>query len=104
MTLQANNFKVTALRLVAFTPDHADFKQSATLVAVLGKFAKRFDGEVQAIPLPGEVPPDFSRIQLASVDDRWGFAAAPSRITSSWNRKDVDNTSIASFSWQAEDC
>ena len=92
MTLQADNFKVTALRLVAFTPIHADFNQSATLAAVLGKFAKRFDGEVQAIPLPGEVPPDFPRIQLASTDGRWMFAAAPSRVTSSWNLKNVKET------------
>jgi hypothetical protein len=37
-----------------------------------------------------DVPPDFPRIQLGSRDGRWGFAASPSRIASSWSLKEEE--------------
>jgi len=88
MVPRAGDFKLNAVRLVAFTPNLGDFDPSAVLAAVLGTFAKRFDGSVQAIPLPEDVPPDFPRIQLASRDGSWGFVASPSSIASSWSRKE----------------
>jgi hypothetical protein len=92
VALRAGDFGLAAVRLVAFTPQLADFNPSAVLAVVLGKYAKRFDGDVQAIPLPEGVPPDIPRIELASSDGRWGFAASPSRITSLWNAKKADET------------
>jgi len=85
MALRAGDFRLTAVRLVAFTPNLVDFNPSALLAAVLAKYAKRFDGNVQALPLPEDAPPDFPRVQLASSNGVWGFAASLSRITSSWN-------------------
>lgn len=91
MVPPAGDFKLTAVRLVAFTPNLADFNPSAVLAAVLGTFAKRFDGNVQAIPVPEGVPPDFPGIQLASRDGSWGFVASPSSIASSWSLKEEES-------------
>jgi hypothetical protein len=92
MVLQAGDFKLTAVRLVAFTPNLADFKPSALLATVLAKYATRLDGNVQALPLPEDAPPDLPRIQLASKDGTWGFAASPSRITSACSLKEEENS------------
>lgn len=85
--IRAEKFELTGVRLVVFTPNHGEFKPSTVLAAVLGKFGKRFDGTVQVLPLPPEIPPDLPRIQLASKDSAWSFSASPSQVVSSWNRK-----------------
>jgi len=104
VVLQAGDFKLTAVRLVAFTPNLADFNPSGVLAAVLSKFAKRFDGELQAIPFPKEAPPDIPRIQLASTDGTWGFAASPSRITSSWNLKEEERDETGALACVVTSC
>jgi hypothetical protein len=85
--LRTADFELTAVRLVAFTPNRTDFKPSAILATVLGKYAKRFDGPPQALPLPEDAPPEFPRIRLTSADGSWGFAASLLSITSSWSLK-----------------
>lgn len=102
--LKASDFKLTAVRLVAFTPNLVDFKPSAVLAAVLSKFSKRFDGSVQAIPLPEEAPPDIPRIQLASSDGGGGFTASPSRTTSSWKLKEGEGKEAAALAQVVKYC
>lgn len=85
MVPRAGDFKASAVRLVAFTPNLADFNPSAVLAAVLGKFAKRFDGSALAIPMRADVPADYPQIQLASRDGNWVFTASLSTVATSWN-------------------
>lgn len=87
-SMRASDFEVSAVRLAAFTPILADFKPPAILAAVLGKFGKRFEGNLQVLPLPAELPPEFPRIQLASKDGCWKFTAAPAQINTGWERRD----------------
>jgi len=93
--LRAEQFQPIAVRLVAFTPNHSDFKPSEILAAILGRFADRFTGEIQSLPLPDNVPPDFPRIQLSSQDGAWAFAASPSRLTSTWSLKGDGDKSVS---------
>ncbi len=84
MGLRKDDLILTAVRVVAFTPEAAEFDPPALLAAVLSKYAKRFDGTVQAIPLPDDAPHNLPRVALASKDRVWTFTASPSRLTSSW--------------------
>jgi len=90
MALHKDRFILTAVRVVVFTPEAADFNPSALLAAVLSKYAKRFDGTVQAMPLPAAASDNLPRVALASKDRVWTFTASPSRLTSSWVRSEQE--------------
>jgi hypothetical protein len=80
--LRAEEFSVSAIQAIAFTPDSSTFQSSRVLSSVIGEFASRYDGDVQVIPLPDEIPPGVDRLVLKSADGEWLFAASLSRMVS----------------------
>jgi hypothetical protein len=101
--VRTSDFTVVSVRLVAFAANLSDFKPSAILGAVIGPFGKRFNGKVLVLPFPLEAPPEIPRIQLSSEDGRWAFNAAPANLTSSWNRKDK-NESVPDLAGLVAEC
>jgi hypothetical protein len=81
--VRATDFKISAVHVVVVTPV-GGFNTAALLGSVLGRFASRYDGIPQVLPLPDEVPPEINRVTLTSKDSNWGLFAGPKQIVSAW--------------------
>jgi hypothetical protein len=77
-------FTLQLVQTVVFTPEHAAFASGKAVATILASSQDRFDGEMQVLPLPAEVPPEIPPVQLRSSDGRWGLSMAPARIDSVW--------------------
>jgi len=82
--VKASEFRTVEVQATIFTPNQAEFKASQVLVTILGKYAKRYDGDVQSLPLPGDIPAKVPRIVLKSSDNVWTLNASVSSISSVW--------------------
>ena len=89
--LTSNAFRLMAVQAVIFTPDHGSFSQSSALATLLGRYSQRFNGPVQALPLPEDVPAEVPRILLRSSDQAWSLQAGPARIDSFWHLRDLSS-------------
>jgi hypothetical protein len=89
--LRSDSFRLIAVQAVIFTPDHGSFSQSSALAAVLGRYSQRFNGPVQALPLPEDVPVEVPRVLLQSSDHSWRLQAGPARIDSFWHLRDFSS-------------
>jgi hypothetical protein len=78
------DFHLDLVQTAIFTPDHSAFTSGRAVGTVLAKFRERFDGEMQVLPLPTDVPADIPRVILQSQDSRWRVTMAPARIDSVW--------------------
>jgi hypothetical protein len=79
-------FTPEGVQTAIFTPDLAAFASGRAVGAILPRFRERFDGEMQALPIPAEMP-DVPRVVLLSSDGRWRLQMGPARIDCFWNRK-----------------
>ncbi|MEH2080984.1 MAG: hypothetical protein V7K89_13570 [Nostoc sp.] len=86
--LQAQDLNLVTLQLSIFTPNISSFAASKALGIVLSKYSQRYDGDVQALPLPEEVPLEIPRIVLQSKDKAYRLEISPARINSLWLRTD----------------
>lgn len=77
-------FTLELVQTAIFTPEHAAFTSGKAVATILGRFQDRFDGELQVLPLPAEVPPEIHRVVLQSSDSRRRLSVAPVRIDSVW--------------------
>jgi hypothetical protein len=93
--IRASQFQLASVQTVVWTPEAASFSQPRFLATVLGRYAGRYDGSVQSIPLPEEAPAEIPRIVLESSDHTWKLQASPFRCDAFWIRdissKDVQN-------------
>jgi hypothetical protein len=89
--LTSSAFQLVAVQAVIFTPDHGSFSQSSVLASILGRFSQRFNGPVQALPLPEDVPVEVPRVLLRSSDRAWTLQAGPARIDSLWHQRDLSS-------------
>src|SRR5207247_2057865 len=83
LATQMVNWKDLTLDMVQaaiFTPEHAAFRSGKAVATILERFQDRFDGEMQVLPLPMEVPPEVHRVVLQSNDSRRRLAMAPARV------------------------
>jgi hypothetical protein len=78
------DFTLSRVQTTVFTPEHSEFASSKAVRIVLQEFQERFDGEMQVLPLPSEVPAEIHRVVLQSSDRRWRLSMAPARIDSVW--------------------
>jgi hypothetical protein len=63
------------------------FESGRAVAAILPRFRERYGGEMQALPLPATVPPEFPRVILQSSDGRWRLQMGPARLDSFWSNK-----------------
>lgn len=87
--LKATDFRLLSVQAALFFLDAKSFSQSLFLANMLGKFVKRYDGAVQALPFRDEAPPEIPRIVLQSEDGQWKLQAALNRVDSFWNANDL---------------
>jgi len=85
------DFTLDSVQTAIFTPDHTSFSSAKAVAIVLAKFQGRFDGDMQVVPLPSEVPPELPHVQLQSSDGRWRLSMAPARIDSYWRNAGSDS-------------
>jgi hypothetical protein len=84
---RANDFILNSVVVSIFTPDVESFSAPSILANVLGRYQARYNGGVQALPLPEDAPPEIPHVVLASKDEEWQFQASPARVNSVWNRR-----------------
>jgi hypothetical protein len=77
-------FAIGSVQTAIFASDHSAFVGSRIVAAVMRQFAERFDGEMQALPMPPDVPPNVPRVILQSNDGAWRLIASPARIDCYW--------------------
>lgn len=82
--LKAQDLNLVTLQLSIFTPNISSFAAAKALGIVLSKYSQRYDGDVQALPLPEEIPLEFPRIVLQSKDRAYRLEISPARINSLW--------------------
>jgi hypothetical protein len=85
-----SNFRIVLTQAVIFTPDVSSFSQTNFLATVLGKYASRFDGPVQAMPFGDTVSPEIPRVILESKDHNHKVQGGPSRVDSFFVPKEPD--------------
>jgi hypothetical protein len=101
--IKASDFFTIGAQVVAFTPDTGAFSPSAILASVLGRYPQRFNGEMQVLPLPDEVPPEVNRVELKSKDSSWTVTAAPARFGAAWSQTTATQEIIADVVAQCAD-
>lgn len=80
------DFNVESVQVSLFTPDHSTFAASRVVAAILRRFGDRFNGEMQVLPVPPDVPAEIPRITLQSDDDRWRLNVGPARLDLIWRQ------------------
>lgn len=78
-------FTLDSFQTAIFTPDCSVFAAGRVVATILRRFGETFDGEMQALPLPSDVPPEVPRVVLQSSDGQYRLHAAPARIDSFWS-------------------
>ena len=82
--LRAADFALLSVQAALFLSDIKALTQSGFLAAILSRYAARYDGAVQAIPLTENVPPEIPRVILQSKDEHWKVQAGLNRVDSFW--------------------
>jgi hypothetical protein len=82
-------FAINQVQAVLYYTD--EFSQSKFLATILAHYSSRYDGPMQAIPLPPSAPPELPRLVLTSKDDAFKLQAGPLRIDSTWARTPGSN-------------
>jgi hypothetical protein len=86
-----NSFHLISVQAAIFTPDFNEFTQPHFLTSVLAKYADRYDGNIQTLPVLSNVDPNIPRIILEDTKGVWKLQAGPSRVDSFWSRE-IGNT------------
>jgi hypothetical protein len=89
--IHAEQFHLLTVQSVIYLANPENFSQSSVLSTILPSYATRYDGDVQAFALPGEIPPEIPRVILQSKPPQWQLRASPARIDSIWSLGDLDN-------------
>jgi len=93
--LRAQDFRLISVQAAIFLLDTKSFSQSKFLATMLGHFAARYDGAVQALPFQDDVPAEVPRVILQSQDGQWKLQAALNRIDSFWFAINAPTESIS---------
>jgi hypothetical protein len=80
-----SQFMIATVQAVLFTPDASQFSQANVISTILTRYAARYNGELQALPLPDNAPPEIYRVVLQSSDRTYKLQASPARIDSFWD-------------------
>jgi hypothetical protein len=63
----------------------------------MANFRERFDGEMQVLPIPSDVPAEIPRIIMQSSDGQWRLSMGPARFDSVWQNNTPSGTSSLSY-------
>ena len=85
MKVLAADFVVDSIQTVVYTPDMT-LAASRFIASVMKYYGERYDGEIEAVPLPPNYPPDLPRVVLRSLDSVYRAEASLSRVNSIWQR------------------
>lgn len=88
-----SQFVTISVQAVAFVSDRS-VTSGKVMAAVLKRFADRYDGDPQALPLPPEAPAEIPRVILQSAEPQFRFEASPDRLTSRWVCPDGCDVSV----------
>jgi hypothetical protein len=88
--IRAEQFRLSTVQAVAYLANPEDFSKSNVLSAILSSYAARYNGDVQVLPLPEDIPSEVPRIILQSDPPRWELRASPARIDSMWGLLALD--------------
>jgi len=80
------DFAIDSVQTAMFTPEHASFAAGRSVATILRHFGEQFDGEMQALPLPAEMPAEVPRVVLQSADTARRLNISPARFDAVWNR------------------
>jgi hypothetical protein len=87
------DFSISAVQMAIFTVEHSSvFSTGRAVAIILQKYGSRFDGEMQALPLPSEIPAEIPHVILQSSDGNWRFQMGPARIDAIWTNRTVPAT------------
>jgi hypothetical protein len=92
--LRAQDFRLISAQVVLFLSDPKAFSQPQFLATMLGHFAGRYDGPVQALPFQDDVAAEIPRVILQSQDGQWKLQASLNRIDSFWFSNDLSTQNI----------
>ena len=90
-SVTSRDFAFARVQAVAFSSD-GNLQTNKLIATLLTKYANRFNGDLQALPLPQEIPPEVPRVVLQSSDQRFRFEVGLSRLSSQWQRTDDDTS------------
>ena len=90
--LKARNFFTAVYQATIFTPDTSAFSAPKFLATILGKYAHHYNGSVQALPLPENIPSEIPRVILQSSDGYFKLEASPARVNSLFMHQNIEST------------
>lgn len=79
-------FTLSSVQAVMFTSDHSAFVASRVVATIVRRFGEQFDGEMQVLPFPPDVPPEIPRVVLQSSDGSRQVNASPARFNCLWKQ------------------
>jgi hypothetical protein len=88
MAIKASDFSTAAVQVVAFTQDRVALTPSRVLGAIVGALPERFNGDVQMLPIPKEMPDELPRLEVKSEDGQWSFTSSFSRVSAAWTAQE----------------
>lgn len=72
-------FTLESLQASIFLPETNQFSKNKIVATILTHFANVFDGEMQVLPIPDEMPAEIPRVVLQSADGSRRFNAGKHR-------------------------
>lgn len=85
-----HEFVLDSVQTAIFTPEQSAFATGPAVATILRQFSDEFDGDIQSLPLPADVPPEIPRVVLQSGDGKRRLSIGPARFDSNRN---ADGTS-----------
>lgn len=82
--MKATDFNLAIFQAIIVTPDVSAFSLSKAVRNLVPKYYRRYDGLVETLSMPDEMPPDVPRFILQSKDGRYRLDASPKLVASSW--------------------
>jgi hypothetical protein len=79
-------FTLSSVLTAMFTSDYSTFVGSRVVATIVRRFGEQFDGEMQVLPLPPDVPPEIPRVVLQSSDGSRQVNASPARFNCLWKQ------------------
>lgn len=77
-------FSVNLVQAAIFTVDHSAFSNAKAVAIILQKYGERFSGDMQALKLPSDIPPEVPHVILQSADGTWRMQMGPARVDAVW--------------------
>jgi hypothetical protein len=89
--IRAEQFRLFNVQAVVYLANPEEFTQSSFLSAILPPYAARYNGDLQALALPSDAPPEFPSVILLSRPAKWQLRASPARVDSLWGLVNLDD-------------